>query len=168
MIIHKLTNREYKVMSNTKLLSGFLAAIFAISSLGKDSENAPVSNVFAGSPSGHLDNIGEKTAKVDMVELNHFLDDNGREVFRQTVFYDWSGKNRQLEVRAWRLVKHSSQLPRQQHRGEGYITQWQDKDITRKVTARTMRETFSQEDPERVNRNILPENERRPLFPSNE
>ncbi|MCC9602790.1 hypothetical protein LOC67_19745 [Stieleria sp. JC731] len=107
-------------------------------------------------------------ATVDMVELNHFLDDNGREVFRQVVFYDWSSKNRQLEVRAWRLVKHPSQLPRPQHRGEGFVTRWQDKYVTREVVARTMRETFSQEDPERVNRNVLPENERRPLWPSGE
>ncbi|MCD0461475.1 hypothetical protein [Roseiconus lacunae] len=115
-----------------------------------------------------IDSQSKTQAKVDLVELNHFLDDHGREVFRQVVFYDWSGKNRQFEVRAWRLVKHSSQLPRQQHRGEGYIVRWQDKHLTREVIARTMRETFSQDDPERINRHILPENERRPLWPSGE
>ena len=107
-------------------------------------------------------------ADVDMVELNHFLDDHGREVFRQVVFYDWSDKNRQLEVRAWRLIKHPSQLPRKKHRGDGYIVRWQDKFILREVHARTMRETFSQEDPERVNRAVLPENERRPLWSSSD
>ena len=107
-------------------------------------------------------------AYVDLVELNHFLDDHGREVFRQVVFYDWSDRNRQLEVRAWRLIKHSSQLPRRQSYGEGFVVRWQDKYVTREVIAKTMRETYSQEDPERVNRVVLPESERRPLWPSSD
>ncbi|PAY17313.1 hypothetical protein CKO51_22035 [Rhodopirellula sp. SM50] len=106
-------------------------------------------------------------AEVDLVELNHFLDDHGREVFRQVVFFDWSRKNRQFEVRAWRLVKHPSQLPRQVDQSSTYLVRWQDKSITRQVRAKSMRETWSQEDPERVNRAILPENQRRPLWPTN-
>ena len=103
-------------------------------------------------------------AEVDLVELNHFLDDHGREVFRQVVFFDWSRKNRQFEVRAWRLVKHRSQLPRQIDHSSDYLVRWQDKSITREVRAKSMRETWSQEDPERVNRTILPENQRKPLW----
>ena len=38
--------------------------------------------------------------------------------------------------------------------------------MRRKVTARAMRETWSQQDPERANRELLPENQRRPLWPS--
>ncbi|WP_182867091.1 hypothetical protein [Stieleria mannarensis] len=105
-------------------------------------------------------------AEVDLVELNHFLDDHGREVFRQVVFFDWSRKNRQFEVRAWRLVKHPSQLPRQVDQSATYLVRWQDKSITRQVRAKSMRETWSQEDPERVNRALLPENQRRPLWPT--
>lgn len=116
--------------------------------------------------SSPLGTNGTTQASVDLVELNHFLDDHGREVFRQVVFYDWSRKSKQFEVRAWRLVKHPSQLPRPQHLGEGFMVRWQDKYITREVIAKTMRETYSQEDPERINRNILPENERRPLWPA--
>ena len=103
-------------------------------------------------------------AEVDLVELNHFLDDNGREVFRQVVFFDWSRRNRQFEVRAWRLVKQPSQLPRQIPGTQAYRVRWRDKSITREVRAKTMRETWSQQDPERVNRTILPENQRRPLW----
>jgi hypothetical protein len=105
--------------------------------------------------------------EVDLVELNHFLDDHGREVFRQVVFFDWSRKNRQFEVRAWRLIKHPSQLPRQADSRSGYVIRWQDKSMTREVRAKTIRETWSQEDPERVNRAMLPENQRRPLWPTN-
>jgi len=107
---------------------------------------------------------GTMRAEVDLVELNHFLDENGREVFRQVVFFDWSRRNRQFEVRAWRLVKHDSQLPRQIPGTQTYVVRWQDKSITREVRAKTMRETWSQQDPERVNRARLPENERRPLW----
>ncbi|MCO8120223.1 hypothetical protein NHH03_00640 [Stieleria sp. TO1_6] len=103
-------------------------------------------------------------AKVDLVELNHFLDDHGREVFRQVVFYDWSRRNRQFEVRAWRLIKDPSQLPRRQFGGDGYLIRWQDKSNTREVIAGAMRETWSQQDPERVNRKLLPESQRRPLW----
>ena len=103
-------------------------------------------------------------AKVDLVELNHFLDDQGREVFRLVIFFDWSRKNRQFEVRAWRLIKQPSQLPRTDHRGSGYTVTWQDNSITRQVIASAKRETWSQQDPERVNRSRLPENERRPLW----
>lgn len=105
-------------------------------------------------------------AEVDLVELNHFLDDHGREVFRQVIFFDWSRKNRQFEVRAWRLVKHPSQLPRRLDPSSSYLIRWQDKSVTREVRAKSMRETWSQEDPERVNRAVLPENQRRPLWPS--
>lgn len=122
-----------------------------------------VSSILPGRP--HPANTTR--AEVDLVELNHFLDDNGREVFRQVVFFDWSRKNRQFEVRAWRLIKHPSQLPRQINVEAGYLVRWQDKDVTREVQAKSMRETWSQEDPERVNRRMLPENERVPLWPAN-
>ncbi len=110
-------------------------------------------------------NAGQVTrANVDLVELNHFLDDNGREVFRQVVFFDWCGEQRQFHVRAWRLVKQPSQLPRRVWEPSGYLVRWQDKSVTREVWSKSMRETWTQEDPERVNRRILPENERRPLW----
>lgn len=115
---------------------------------------------------GNPNSANTTTADVDLVELNHFLDDHGREVFRQVVFFDWSRKSRQFEVRAWRLVKHPSQLPRQLDHSSTYLIRWQDKSITREVRAKSMRETWSQQDPERVNRAILPENQRRPLWPS--
>lgn len=103
-------------------------------------------------------------ADVDMVELNHFLDDNGREVFRQLVFYDWCPDQRRFHVRAWRLIKRESQLPRRRWNPNGYLVRWKDKTVTREVWANSMRETWTQYDPERVNRSLLPENERRPLW----
>ena len=105
-------------------------------------------------------------AKVDLVELNHFLDDNGREVFRQLVFYDWNRHQKRFHVRAWRLVKKPSQLPKRSWDPPGYLIRWKDKSVEREVWAKSMRETWSQHDPERVNRAFLPENERQPLWES--
>ncbi|MEO1527838.1 MAG: hypothetical protein AAFX06_20600 [Planctomycetota bacterium] len=105
-------------------------------------------------------------ANVDLVELNHFLDDNGREVVRQLVFYDWCPDQRRFHVRAWRLIKSESQLPRRRWNPTGYLIRWKDKSFTREVWAKSMRETWTQQDPERVNRLVLPENERRPLWES--
>jgi hypothetical protein len=107
-------------------------------------------------------------ASVDLIELNHFLDENGRQVFRQVIFYDWSAERKQFQVRAWRLVKQPSQLPKRSWEPEGYLVRWSDKAEIREVFAKTMRETWSQQDPERTNRKLLPEDQRQPLFPPRE
>ncbi|MEM6470341.1 MAG: hypothetical protein AAF802_12365 [Planctomycetota bacterium] len=113
---------------------------------------------------GHQRNPSTATAWVDLVEYNHFLDDNGREVFRQVVFFDWSPERHQFEVRAWRLIKHPSQVPAKDFRSDTYVTRWQDKTVERVVHAESLRETWSQRDPERVNREIIPESQREPLW----
>lgn len=121
-------------------------------------------DLFAGA-GGELADPGTTSAAVDLVEYNHFLDDNGREVFRQVVFFDWSRERRQFEVRAWRLVKHPSQVPTRDFVDDSYVTRWQDKSVTRVVRAKSLRETWSQEDPERVNRAFVSESDRKPLWP---
>ena len=42
--------------------------------------------------------------QVDLIELNHFMDEEGREVFQQVIFYDWCKVNKRFHVRAWRLI----------------------------------------------------------------
>ena len=101
---------------------------------------------------------------VDLIELNHFVDEEGREVFRQLIFYDWSKTSHRFHVRAWRLVKHESQLPQRQWKPDRYHCTWMDEGLRREVTATQMRETWTQRDPERVNRKYLPEDQRVPLF----
>lgn len=102
--------------------------------------------------------------RVDMIELNHFVDEDGREVFRQVIFYDWSKSDKRFHVRAWRLVKKPSQLPQQRWDPPMYQCTWHDDGMLRQVWAPTMRETWTQRDPERVNRKILPEDQRIPLW----
>ncbi|TWU04433.1 hypothetical protein [Stieleria varia] len=109
---------------------------------------------------------GRRTRQdVDLIELNHFLDDQGREVFQQLIFYEWSRHDREFHVRAWRLIKQPGQMPRRQWKPDGYLCSWRDNALTREVWSPSLRETWTQKDPERVNRQILPENLRRPLWP---
>jgi len=103
--------------------------------------------------------------QVDLIELNHFIDEEGREVFQQVIFYDWSKPNQRFHVRAWRLIKKESQLPVRQWNPDFYQCTWHDGPLLRQVRSRKLRETWTQKDPERVNRTLLPEDQRVPLFP---
>lgn len=102
--------------------------------------------------------------QVDLMELNHFLDHEGREVFRQVIFYDWAPATKQFHVRQWRLIRSDDELPRQNVQPKGVRCDWLEKGIARGVLANDFRETWSQKDPEQTNRRILPEDQRRPLF----
>jgi hypothetical protein len=103
---------------------------------------------------------------IDLIELNHFVDKEGREVFRQLIFFDWSPQAKRFHVRSWRLVNHDSQLPIRRWNPEGFECSWVDGDLIRQVRSPQMRETWTQEDPERANRKFLPEDRRIPLFES--
>lgn len=100
---------------------------------------------------------------VDLIELNHFCDQDGREVFRQVLFYDWSPGHRRYIVRAWRLVKSESMIPRRHWSPPRYECLWHDDGLLRQVTAPAFRETWTQHDPERANRKIVSEEDRVPL-----
>ncbi len=114
----------------------------------------------APSPASHV--TDQQT--VDMIELNHFVDEDGREVFRQVIFYDWSKPHRRFHVRAWRLIKHESQIPQRRWNPLMYQCTWPDEGVLRQVRAPNLRETWTQKDPERINRRLLPEDQRVPLF----
>ena len=43
--------------------------------------------------------------KVDLIEVNHFYDEQGKLVLDQLIFYDWSPADGRFQVRAWRLLK---------------------------------------------------------------
>lgn len=102
--------------------------------------------------------------QVDLIELNHFIDQEGREVFRQVLFYDWSPRHRRYIVRAWRLVKNESLIPRRRWSPPGYECVWHDDGMLRHITARSYRETWTQHDPERANRLVVAEEDRIPLI----
>ena len=100
---------------------------------------------------------------VDLVELNHYHDEAGRHVFDQLIFYDWSGRMSRFQVRAWRLIKSPSQIPRRDYRRRRWQVLWHDTGVLREVTAGAYRETWTQYDPELVEREYLPQEQRAEL-----
>lgn len=118
----------------------------------------------ATTPGANRNSAAPLEQRVDLIELNHFVDEDGREVFQQVIFYDWSRMNRRFHVRAWRLVKHESQIPIRHWKPSRYECTWHDEGVLRRVWAPQLRETWSQTDPERVNRELLPEDQRIPLL----
>lgn len=99
--------------------------------------------------------------RVDLVEVNHFYDEQGRLVFDQIIFYDWSAPRGRYNVRAWRLLKTPAQIP---HRQQGeYVAVWHDGEVLRKIRAASLRESWTQYDPELVEREFLPKEKRREL-----
>jgi hypothetical protein len=106
---------------------------------------------------------------VDLVEVNHFYDDKGRLVFDQTIFYDWSNQHDReadcrYNIRAWRLIKTSSQIPLMDWRTGYFRAMWWDGEQLREVFSRSERETWFQHDVELVERDLfLPKERRREL-----
>jgi hypothetical protein len=100
---------------------------------------------------------------VDLIELNHFFDEHGRLVFDQVIFYDWSATDARYNVRAWRLVKNPAQLPQRDWATGGYSATWQDGEQLRHIQSRSIRETWTQYDPELVEREYLPKERRKEL-----
>lgn len=79
----------------------------------------------------------------DCIERNNFYDDEGRKVFSQFVFWDWSGCRH--EIAAWRLEKD-------EFRFHPPIVTWTENDKVRQVRGSYWRETHTQWDVELAER----------------
>lgn len=101
--------------------------------------------------------------RVDLIEVNHFYDEQGRLVFDQIIFYDWSPANSRYNVRAWRLLKQPAQIPHRNWQQGNFVAVWHDGSVLRKVRSATIRESWTQYDPELVEREFLPTEKRRKL-----
>ncbi len=101
--------------------------------------------------------------EVDLIEINHCYDENGQLVFDQLLFYDWSADKGHYDVRDWRLLKSPIQVPRRSHETGGYVALWRDGNTMRRVHAKTVRETWTQYDPEIIEQEYLPKDKRRSL-----
>jgi hypothetical protein len=103
------------------------------------------------------------TDQVDLVEWNHLYDEQGHHVFDQIIFYDWSPRHGRYQVRAWRLLKKPNQVPYWDRTTQRYLTLWHDGCVLRKVQAKTMRQSWTQHDPELIERAFLPKDQRSEL-----
>jgi 7,8-dihydro-6-hydroxymethylpterin-pyrophosphokinase len=66
-------------------------------------------------------------------------------------------------VRAWRLLKKQTQVPHRDWQNRKFVAVWHDGEILREVEAETIRESWTQYDPELVEREFLPKDKRRDL-----
>lgn len=110
---------------------------------------------------------GTNTAEeyVDLIELNHFYDHQGRHVYDQVIFYEQSPETGRFQVRAWCLIEDRDNLSRRPVKNaetQLYQVDWFDNDqrLVRKLTSRSFRESWTQIDPERANKKILEERSR--------
>ena len=94
---------------------------------------------------------GNHTAEeyVDLIELNHFYDQQGRLVYDQVIFYERAPENERFQVRAWCLVEDREDLnrrPVKNYQTQLYQVDWYDTDqrVLRKVTSRHFRESWTQ------------------------
>ncbi|MBI1249471.1 hypothetical protein GC197_16725 [bacterium] len=94
--------------------------------------------------------------RVDLIEINHLYDLQGRLVINQLIFYQWDNASQRFQVRAWRLLKTDDQLPRKSWNKDQYICLWRDMNVHRKVYADNVRETWTTYDPEVMERNLFP------------
>ena len=104
--------------------------------------------------------------QVDLIEINHFHNEQGQHVFDQIIFYDWSPEHSRYQVRAFRMLKSPAQLPRRNWQQGGFDTVWHDSqngDVLRKVHSQSARESWTQHDPELVEREFLAKEKRRDL-----
>jgi hypothetical protein len=94
---------------------------------------------------------------VDLLETNHFFDEKGQPVFTQRIFWEMDREG-VLRVRDWRLVK-----PEQGHYPIGKTFTWHDGNCLRRVYAASVIETWTQYDPELIDREPWPKERRRAL-----
>ncbi len=111
-------------------------------------------------------NLREGVARdhVDLIEVNHFYDETGKLVFDQVIFYDWSVEHGRYNVRDWKLLKKTGQIPvRNWSKGE-FLAVWYDGDTLRVVRSSSVRESWTQYDPELLEREYFPKEKRAGLM----
>lgn len=105
-------------------------------------------------------------SQVDLVEVNHMYDDQGRLVFDQIIYYDWYRLDNRYHVRDWRLIKSPSQIPSKVHGAGYYQSVWRDGDTIRQIRTKIVRETWTTFDPEIEERSLCPKEHRKLLMKS--
>lgn len=110
---------------------------------------------------------GEAVDRVDLIEVNHVYDFAGKSVLVQAVFYDW--RQGEYQARAWRLLKVDDsrerrllpgQRPERDWRTGEWVLLFADGQLLREVRAAAFRESWTQYDVERAERDRLPQERR--------
>jgi hypothetical protein len=97
--------------------------------------------------------------RFDTIEINSLYDDNGQHVFSQVLFRRFDKQMNREVIEDWRLLKRIHNVPAQQ-----IFIFFDDQDhVLRRVTYNEVRETFTQHDPELIDREHLPKEMRQGL-----
>jgi hypothetical protein len=103
--------------------------------------------------------------RVEAVEINHYHDANGNPVFSQLILRRWlrlsTGSGHRVED--WRLIKSANPLTITSKRGRKQIV-FTDDGILRVIEVAKIRETWTQYDPEVVDREVYSQFQRRPYL----
>ncbi len=99
---------------------------------------------------------------IDMIELNHFYDSSGRHIYDQVIFYHLAPETGKYRVRAWCLVEDRESLSRRPIRNPvtGRVrVEWYDGEhrVLRHLESSVYRESWTQVDPERMDKRYLDE-----------
>ncbi len=100
---------------------------------------------------------------VDLLEVNNFYAEDGRPTFAQVIFYDWTQEDGRYDVLSWRLLRKGEQYPQRDWSSGGWVTIFWDDTKLRKIKANAVRHTWTQYDPELLERDMLPKEMRRGL-----
>lgn len=114
-------------------------------------------------PSSGYSSMNPIAERVDMIELNHFRDEETNSSFDQVIFYEWSPDYSRFHVMSWCLIENDPRRrPRKDPCSGMYYVRWLDKDtgIYRAVKSSLFRETWTKLDPERVNKQLMEEKHR--------
>ena len=96
---------------------------------------------------------------VDLVEVNHFFDSDGKFVLDQVIYYNWSSRETRFHVADYRLFKSPMQNPIWEI-GTNHFSVWHDSNVFRCIQSDGFVETWTQHDPEHRERVLLPNDER--------
>jgi hypothetical protein len=98
---------------------------------------------------------------VDLIEINHCYDDKGQLVFDQLLFYDWCPVKARYDVRDWRLLRSPMQIPKRDPETGMSVVIWRDGHVLRRIHTTTVRESWTQYDPEITEQQHLSKDQRR-------
>lgn len=109
-------------------------------------------------------------SRVDVIERNHYYDGRGRHLYSQWIFWDRAACG-SLVVREWKMAPTATDYAVFDHghdaAGNYRVSYWcQDRKQYIDVAGDCYRETHTQVDPERANKEICPEGDRVPLAPT--